>query len=195
MDIPADDKIKMPCTVVTPKDRLREHRRQRQAEEEALAAQQEYRCREALHRRLFQMGEANDWACALCLKTQYCIHRRSDDSLCCHMYEDGVFSRELSLELFERRYKVLRAKFEHASLRGSRLKDSGSSVNPNLAEGGERRELWFSDEQQTKRRAEIRAATTEVRRLASLLQMQAQAFENMQPALMPFAVVGHGAGP
>merc|ERR1719326_1019343 len=57
-----------PRVVMTPKDRLRERRLHRKAEEEAFAAQQELQGRELLHRRLFRMGEANDWAAALDLK-------------------------------------------------------------------------------------------------------------------------------
>jgi len=178
----------VPRAAVAPKDRLREYQRHRQAESDALAARQEHRGRELLHRRLFLMGEANDWATALRLKTRYHVHRRDDGSLCCHMYEGDTFVQELSLKLFERRHKVLRAQFHHASFRGVCHTSPGSS--PNAALTGEQGQPWLSDEQQTRRGAEVCAAAAEVRKLASALRMQTEVLQSIQPSLMPFAVVG-----
>lgn len=179
--------------VMTPKERLRERRLHRKAQEEALAVQKEHRGREMLHRRLFQMGEANDWAAARGLKTQYCVHKNGDGSLCCHTYEDGEFSKQTSMDFFDRRYKVLRAEFQDAKCRGKcRLSPSGSTPSGGAADLGmqARSPPWLSDEQQKSRCAEVRTAAAEVRRLAAEMQRQRKVLQRVQPALMPFAVVG-----
>merc|ERR1712228_76630 len=140
---------------------------------------------------LFRMGEANEWATALGLGTRYCVHRGGNGALCCHMYEDGVFSCELSMQLFDRRHKALRAKFQHASFRGScsGFPDRKPLVSDGAADGTECGQPWLDDAQQSKRCAEICGAAIEVRRLASVLQKHRKALEGIRPTITPFVAI------
>lgn len=177
--------VRPPAEKCLAKERLREQRRCRQAEEKVAATQREHQERQLLHRRLFLMGQANDWEDAMGSATRYNVHRNDGGAVCCHIYEGGTFLRELSLTLFERRHKVLQAKYEHAKYDGvcSLAPDSPAS---SAAEHGA---PWLSDAQQRQRKADVCAAAVNVRRLAAHLREQHKVLQRVSPPLTPFAVI------
>eukprot|EP00927_Polykrikos_kofoidii_P048666 TRINITY_DN42906_c0_g1_i1.p1 TRINITY_DN42906_c0_g1~~TRINITY_DN42906_c0_g1_i1.p1 ORF type:complete len:395 (+),score=53.06 TRINITY_DN42906_c0_g1_i1:112-1296(+) len=89
---------------------LREHRLRQEAAEATRVAQDERMKNELLHRHLWLIGEANEWSKELGYPTRYCAYKQGDGTVVCHVYEDDTFTKEISLELFERRYQTLRTR-------------------------------------------------------------------------------------
>lgn len=163
--------------------RLREHRLRQEATERVRADQLERSSRELLHRHLYHMGQANDWAAELGLPTRYCVRRCEDGQIRCHMYEDEKFKREISLELFERRYRSLLAS------RQQRRMMQGKSSRPVGSLTSSARPPCISPQEQAFRQEEVRRKRKEVDRLRATLELQRQQLWDSGMPIIPFVVI------
>merc|ERR1719203_2103329 len=63
------------------------------------------------------MEEANEWSEELGLASRYRLHKRPGGSgEACHVYENGDFAKEVTFELFEKRYRTLQSRWVQLSV-------------------------------------------------------------------------------
>lgn len=153
--------------------------------------------RELLHRHLYHMGEANRWAEQLGLHARFCAHRREDGGgVCCHVFEDGTFAKELSLDLFDRRYQALRSRHRQQKLTPPPARRPSPSIEQRRQGSAAKARpapspvaAGLTDSAQAARQLEVREATAELRQIQAALLAQREVLRTVDPPLRPFAAV------
>jgi hypothetical protein len=146
--------------------------------------------REVLYRHLYRMGEANEWAEQLGLGTRFRAFKSPNGDITCHVYEGRTFDREISLDLFEKRYGTLKGRwnnvvaFQHKDEEETKAdaKNKGGAATPAEAPHA------LTREQQEKRQQEIRAALLNTIHLTQTLKEQLKILDKRAPSLTPFVI-------
>jgi len=126
---------------------------------------------------LYKMGELNEWSAALQLPTLYRAYKKPDGDLECHVYEDGVFLKQLSMNLLEKRHKIVQGRYLEATARGTIEWDE---TKP--------RTFALSEEAQTRRQEEIRDVLLQTMHLTNKLKEQLSTLEKRGVMISPFVV-------
>jgi len=145
----------------TPQEYLRMHREKVKKAEENNDHVVDQCARELHYSYLYKMGEMNEWCHALGLNTLYRAYKLSNGDLQCHYYEEGVFIKELSIKLMEKRYKTLQGRYTDACARGQIECDDKKHGDHALTE-----------EEQQRRQQEIRDVLKETIQLTNKLKEQ-----------------------
>lgn len=155
---------------------LREHRIKRQEREKKvdMAVDQSYR--ELEHSYLYKMGEMNQWCYALSDPAIYRPFKMDDGDMCCHVYENGLFVKELSIHMLEKRYKTIQGKYREACLKG-RIEDERMQQCAHLTE-----------EQQVARKQEIRDVILHTMHLTTKIKEQLRILQAPSAMISPFVV-------
>lgn len=112
-----------------PQSYLREYQQRQEAHCEEQNAKVAHWENGLLFRHLQRMTEANEWSEELGLPTRYYSHKTPAEEVVCHIYEDGTYFKQVSLEFFERRYKALQSRYKHlAATRDFRAASTSSTA-------------------------------------------------------------------
>lgn len=172
---------------------LRERRQRQKQREDDLANAIEQGGREVLYRHLYRMGEANEWAEQLGLSTRFRAFKAPSGEITCHVYEGRAFDKELSLDLFEKRYGTLKGRWnnviafrnkedEEPAAGDAKSKGGGGNAMPTEAPHA------LTREQQERRQQEIRAALLNTIHLTQTLKEQLKILDKRAPGLTPFVI-------
>lgn len=158
---------------------LRERQRREKERDHGLKSAIEQSGREILYKHLYRMGEANEWAVELGLPTRYRAFKGKDGSIKCHIYEGGQFEKEVSLELFEKRYSSLKSRWNQVTGFKEKEEKEKPATEPVHA---------LSREEQERRQSEIRAALLNTIHLTQTLKEQLKVLDKRAPGLTPFII-------
>lgn len=152
------------------KQHMRERKRRDAAKSElrdAMAAQAK---NEIVLSHLSKMGDANGWAESLGHSTRFFPHEREDGEVTCRVYEGGTFAKELTRDLFERRFKAMKSRrclsSSAAEREQGRMSDRRSRASPAHVSAQVR------CERQEDFQKEIRRVTQETLALADQMRQQ-----------------------
>lgn len=169
---------------------MRERRERLKRREEDMANSIEQGGREVLYRHLYRMGEANEWAEQLGLSTRFRAFKTKEGVITCHVYEDRQFERELSLELFEKRYGTLKGRWNTViAFKPEHEEDSKSPKKPDpAATDMTQKGPTLTRDEQEQRQQEIRAALLNTIHLTQTLKEQLKILDKRAPSLTPFVI-------
>eukprot|EP00743_Colponemidia_sp_Colp-15_P002142 GILK01002324.1.p1 GENE.GILK01002324.1~~GILK01002324.1.p1 ORF type:complete len:395 (+),score=79.29 GILK01002324.1:1535-2719(+) len=108
---------------------LRRARERKEAEDKALALAVDKGRREFEFDCLVKMGEANEICQVLNLRISYRAYKIEDGDLRCHVYENNGFSKEITLDTFQREWRRLKRKLESNTAASSQLQRSRHGVD------------------------------------------------------------------
>lgn len=177
--------------------RLREYRLEAEAHCERRDARAEVCDSDMLYRHLRHMEEANAWSEELGLAVQYRPHARAPrrgggvpgkEEVVCHVYEDGGFAKEVTLELFEKRYRSLQSRWvqlslakekrDRAALTWSEVDDKSLCARASRGGGAALRPpTLLGREEQDALQREIRRVTLETLALSDMMRQQLEVLE------------------
>lgn len=169
---------------------IKERKQREKRREEELANSIEQGGREVLYRHLYRMGEANEWAEQLGLSTRFRAFKSKSGTITCHVYEGRTFEKELSLDLFEKRYGSLKGRwnqvvaFKNQDEAEEKKLDSTANGSAVPTEAPH----TLSREAQERRQQEIRAALLNTIHLTQTLKEQLKVLDKRAPSLTPFVI-------
>jgi len=194
---------------------LKDYRVMQEAKARAQKATVEHANSASLYRHLCHMSEANALVEDLGLQTRFRPHRKEKkagsrdikDEVVCRIYEDGVLSTEVPMEIFERRFKSLQSRWNQlvvakadkqqaAAVRKSQqatkqvaLPSSGAASRGQEPSGsGARPATLLSQEEQDNLQRQIKRVTLETLALADRMWQQLDGLEKDPKPLNPFVI-------
>lgn len=156
---------------------LRDHKRKEESMRNERAATADKCLRELQYSYLYKMGEMNEWCVVLGMKTLYRAFKESDGSLKCHVYENGEFLKELSMNMLEKRYKNLQGRHSEAIFRGQIECDENKP-----------RSHCLTEDEQCRRQQEIREVLLQTMNLTNKLKEQLTTLRRRDVLVSPFVV-------
>jgi len=136
------------------------------------------------------MGEANEWAEQLGLSTRFRAFKSKNGGITCHVYEGRTFEKELSLDLFEKRYGSLKGRWNQVVAFKNQDEAEEKKSDPPAGSGAAPAEVphALSREAQERRQQEIRAALLNTIHLTQTLKEQLKILDKRAPSLTPFVI-------